>query len=370
MGISQTEIVYTLALQQIPGIGSLLGRKLIERLGSAEAVFRTPAARLESTPGIGPLLAQAIKQHQDISAAESEWQKAEKHGIRLLHFKDVDFPARLKQCPDHPLLLFGKGHLPLNTNRVVAVVGTRGASDYGRLLVEQLVRGLLPYNVLVLSGLAYGIDIHAHRQALAAGLPTVAVLGHGLSRIYPAAHKHTAEKMLETGGLLTECWYDSPPDRENFPKRNRIVAGMADAVVVVEAAENGGALITATIANDYNRDVYAFPGRITDPGHAGCHKLVMQNKAALIGSPADLITAMGWGGLQEETKAGRQGLLFLDLEPDEQRLFDLMPFNQNIGIDELIVLTGWSTSRLSHLLLALEFKGAVRAAPGKLFSRQ
>jgi len=369
MGISQTEIIYTLALQQIPGIGSLLGRKLMERLGSAEAVFRTPANRLESTPGIGPLLAQAIKQYQDISAAEAEWRKAEKHGLQLLHFRDNDFPARLRQCPDHPLILFGKGRLTLNSNRVVAVVGTRAASDYGRLLVEQLVRGLLPYNVLVLSGLAYGIDIHAHRQALAAGLPTVAVLGHGLSRIYPAAHKHTAEKMLETGGLLTECWYDDPPDRENFPKRNRIVAGMADAVVVVEAAENGGALITASMANDYNRDVYAFPGRITDPGHAGCHKLVMQNKAALIGSASDLITAMGWGAVSEKQSLPKQGLLFVDLEPDEQQLFDLMPKQQNISIDDLIVLSGWSTSKLSHLLLALEFKGVVRAAPGKLFLR-
>lgn len=369
MGISQTEIIYTLALQQIPGIGSLLGRKLIERLGSAEAVFRTPASRLESTPGIGPLLAQAIKQHQDIAAAETEWRKTEKHGLRVLHFKDGDFPTRLRQCPDHPLILFGKGNFALNANRIVAVVGTRSASDYGRLLVEQLIRALTPYNVLVLSGLAYGIDIHAHRQALLANLPTVAVLGHGLSRVYPAAHKHTAEKMLETGGLLTECWYDSPPDRENFPKRNRIVAGMADAVVVVEAAENGGALITASMANDYNRDVFAFPGRITDPGHTGCHKLIIHNKAALIGSPTDLIAALGWGVLHEKQPHARQGLLFIDLEPDEQALFDLIPPQQNISIDDLIVLTGWSTSRLSHLLLALEFKGAVNASPGKLFSR-
>lgn len=369
MGISQTEIVYTLALQQIPGIGSLLGRKLIERLGSAEAVFRTPAHRLETTPGIGPLLAQAIKQHQSLTAAETEWNKAEKHGLRVLHFRDTDFPARLRQCADHPLVLFGKGSLPLNANRIVAVVGTRAATDYGRMLTEQLVRGLVPYNVLVLSGLAYGIDIHAHRQALAVGLPTVAVLGHGLSRMYPAAHRHTAEKMLETGGLLTECWYDAGPDRENFPKRNRIVAGMADAVVVVEAAENGGALITASMANDYNRDVYAFPGRITDAGHAGCHKLVMQNKAALIGGAHDLITAMGWAAPVKEQQTARQGVLFLDLEPDEQQLYDLLPFNQAISIDDLILLSGWSTSRLSHLLLALEFKGAVRAAPGKLFSR-
>lgn len=366
--MNQTELLHTLALQLVPGIGSLLGRKLIERLGSAEAVFCSPTARLAATPGIGPALAQALATHHPLGAAETELNKAEKHGIRILHFKDPDFPARLRQCADHPLVLFGKGELPLNMNRMVAVVGTRSATAYGKQLTEELVRGLTPYNVLILSGLAYGIDICAHRAALQQGLPTVGVLGHGLGRLYPAAHRQTADRMLEAGGLLTECWYDAGPDKENFPKRNRIVAGMADAVVVVEAAENGGALITAQLANDYSRDVFAFPGRVHDAYQAGCHKLIMQNKAAMICSAEDLIQAMNWG-TQAETAAPRQRSLFLELEPEEQQLYDVLPEQGWMGMDELCMQTGFSVSKLSHLLLALEFKACLRQAPGKMYGR-
>lgn len=367
--MNQTELLHTLALQLVPGIGSLLGRKLIERLGSAEAVFQTSSARLAATPGIGPALAQALANNRPLPAAETELNKAEKHGIRVMHFKEPDFPARLRQTPDHPLVLFGKGKLPLNMNRVVAVVGTRSATAYGKQLTEELVRGLLPFNVQILSGLAYGIDICAHRAALQHGLPTVGVLGHGLGRIYPAAHKQTAERMLENGGLLTECWYEAGPDKENFPKRNRIVAGMADAVVVVEAAENGGALITAHIANDYSRDVFAFPGRVNDPFQAGCHKLIMLNKAGMICSAADLIAAMNWGTSPEEAPIQRQMSLFLELEADEQVLYDVLPQEGWMGIDDLCVQTGFAVSKISHLLLALEFKAALRQAPGKMYGR-
>lgn len=367
--MNQTELLHTLALQLVPGIGSLLGRKLIERLGSAEAVFQTSSSRLATTPGIGPALAQALANNRQLGAAETELNKAEKHGLRMLHFKDADFPARLRQCADHPLVLFGKGKLPLNMNRVVAVVGTRSATAYGKQLTEELVRGLVPYNVQILSGLAYGIDICAHRAALQHGLPTVGVLGHGLGRMYPAAHRQTADRMLETGGLLTECWYDAGPDKENFPKRNRIVAGMADAVVVVEAAENGGALITAHIANDYSRDVFAFPGRVHDAYQAGCHKLIMQNKAAMICSAENLIEAMNWGSQVETAAVSRQRLLFLELEPDEQVLYDALPEQGWMGIDDLCLQTGFSVSKISHLLLALEFKAALRQAPGKMYGR-
>ncbi len=367
--MNQTEVLHTLALQLVPGIGSLLGRKLIERLGSAEAVFQTSPARLATTPGIGPALVHALAQHRPLAAAETELNKAIKHGLTVLHFRDAAFPARLRQCDDHPLVLFGKGKLPLNSNRVVAVVGTRSATAYGKQLTDELVRGLVPYNVLVLSGLAYGIDIYAHRAALQQGLATVAVLGHGLGRLYPSAHRQTAERMLAEGGLLTECWYDTGPDKENFPKRNRIVAGMADAVVVVEAAENGGALITAHLANEYSRDVFAFPGRVHDAYQAGCHKLIMENKAGMICTADDLVKAMNWAGDVGTKKPLRQGQFFLELEPDEQRLFDFLPQNGWLGIDELCLQTGFSVSRLSHLLLALEFKAVLRQAPGKLYGR-
>ncbi|MFN3530453.1 MAG: DNA-processing protein DprA [Bacteroidia bacterium] len=364
--MNQTEIYYTLALLQLPGIGSLLARKLIERTGSAEAVFKTNRTKLEATPGIGPLLAKSISTHKPFDLVEKELRLVEQHQIQLFHFKDENFPLRLRQCPDHPLILFGKGALPLNVNRIVAVVGTRAATDYGRQLTEALIQGLISLNVLVISGLAYGIDIHAHRLALKHQLPTVGVLGHGLGRIYPAVHKTVAERMLEQGGLLTEFLYDTGPDKENFPKRNRIVAGMADAVVVVEAATNGGALITASIANDYNRDVFAFPGRVGDKYSSGCHALVRNHKAALITSADELCEAMGW--LQSPNKpAAYQTMLFPELEQDEQLVYELLKNQGQMGIDLLSMQVGFSTTRLSHALLGLEFKGLLRALPGKQF---
>lgn len=364
--MNQTEIFYTLSLLQIPGIGSMLARKLIERLGSAEAVFKTGRAKLATTPGIGTLLADVIVKSKPFDIAEKELELVDKHGVKLLHYQSEDFPLRLRQCADHPLILFGKGALPLNANRIVAIVGTRSATDYGRRLTEELVRGLTALNVMVLSGLAYGIDVHAHRMALQNDLPTVGVLGHGLGRIYPANHRQIADKMLDQGGLLTEFLYEVGPDKENFPKRNRIVAGMTDAVVVIEAATNGGALITASLANDYNRDVFAYPGKVHDTYSAGCHKLVRANKAALITSAEDFCEAMGWG-VPVNMSSSRQGLLFPELELDEQMVYDLLKEHQQLGIDMLSLHTSLSTSKLSNVLLGLEFKNMIRSLPGKQY---
>jgi len=364
--MNQTEIFYTLSLLQIPGIGSLLARKLIERLGSAEAVFKVGRTRLETTPGIGTLLAGVITKSKPFDLAESELKLVEKHGLKLLHYQEDDFPMRLRQCADHPLILFGKGELPVNANRIVAIVGTRAATDYGKRLTEELVQGLTALNVMVLSGLAYGIDVHAHRMALQMDLPTIGILGHGLGRIYPAAHRQVADKMLERGGLLTEFLYDIGPDKENFPKRNRIVAGMTDAVVVIEAAINGGALITASLANDYNRDVFSYPGKVHDKYSAGCHKLVRANKSALITSAEDFCEAMGWG-VPIQLSSSRQGLLFPELEQEEQLVHDLLKEHRQMGIDTLSMQTSLSTSKLSNALLGLEFKNMIRALPGKQY---
>lgn len=364
--MNQTEIFYTLSLLQIPGIGSLLARKLMERFGGAEAVFKAGKPKLATTPGIGTLLANTILKSNPFPTAEKELKLVDKHGLKLLHYQEEDFPMRLRQCADHPLILFGKGELPVNANRIVAIVGTRSATDYGRRLTEELVRGLTALNVMVLSGLAYGIDVHAHRMALQMDLPTVGVLGHGLGRIYPASHRQIAEKMIEKGGLLTEFLYDIAPDKENFPKRNRIVAGMIDAVVVIEAATNGGALITASLANDYNRDVFAYPGKVHDKYSEGCHKLVRSNRAALITSAEDFCEAMGWG-VPIPMSSSRQGLLFPELEIDEQLVYDLLKTQQQMGIDHLSMQTLLSTSKLSNVLLGLEFKNMIRALPGKQY---
>ena len=367
--MNQTELFYTLTLLRIPGIGSMLARKLIERMGSAEAVFTAPKGMLGRTPGIGTLLADTVYKFKDFKETERELQRVEQHQLKLFHYGAADFPQRLKQAPDHPLLLFGKGKLPLNSNRMVAVVGTRAATDYGRRLTDELVEGMQAMNITVVSGLAYGIDVLAHRAALKVDLPTIGVLGHGLGRIYPAAHRQTAAQMLEKGGLLTEFMYETGPDKENFPKRNRIVAGMVDAVVVVEAAENGGALITAGLANDYNRDVFAFPGRVSDKYSAGCHALVRNHKAALVCNSTDFLEAMGWIKRSLE-RPQQQPSLFPELNAEEEQIFGLIKTQEQMGIDSLCLQSGFSTARLSNILLSLEFKGLVRSLPGKQYAVQ
>lgn len=368
MSTQQTELLYLIALLQTPGVGNQTARALIQRCGSAEAVVRTNKRLLETVPGIGPKLATAVAQGFSLKMAEKEWLWCEKNDVEIISYTDTAYPQRLRQIPDFPSVIFRKGKTDLNTLRAVAVVGTRRASAYGFELTRQLVLGLSALNVLIVSGLAYGIDVAAHRAALEAGLPTVGVLGNGLARVYPAAHRPLAEKMCEQGALLSELMHNAEPDKENFPKRNRIVAGMVDAVVVVEAAENGGALITADLALGYNRDVFAFPGRVTDAFSAGCHKLIRTNKAGLISDAADLCEALGWQS-NEGLKPQAQRQLFPELSTDEQLIFDLLDQLTPMGIDELGIQAAFSLSRLSNVLLALELKGLIRNFPGKYYGR-
>lgn len=368
MELTQTELLYTLALLQVAGVGNNNARALLAKCGSAEAVFKSKKQLLETIPGIGPKVAAAVRQATPLKLAELELNYILKNNIHPLHYQQADFPQRLKRCADYPLLLFMKGKAELNAQRIIAIVGTRKATPYGLGLSRQLVMDLRALNVTIVSGLAYGIDIAAHRAALEAGLPTVAVLGNGLSRVYPAAHKHVADKMLEKGGLLTELWHQAEPDKENFPKRNRIVAGMVDAVVVVEAAQNGGALITAELANGYNRDVFAFPGRVNEVSSAGTHRLIRQNKAALLTHADELMEALNWLPQQEEVSA-RQMQLFVELDNEEQAVLDLLGLAPQLSVDQLCTQGNLSLSRLASLLLALEFKGLVRALPGKFYCR-
>ncbi len=368
MTSEQTELLYTLALLQVPGVGNNHARALINRCGSAREVFKSNRQLLERVPGIGPRVADAVRRPGSLQLAEAELQYVEKHQIQLLHHQQDTFPQRLKRCADYPLLLFFKGKADLNSHRIIAVVGTRKATPYGIDLCRQLIFGLSALNVTIVSGLAYGIDIAAHRAALEAGLPTLGVLGNGLGRIYPAANRYAAEKMVHQGGLLTELWHEAAPDKENFPKRNRIVAGMVDAVVVVEAAENGGALITAELANGYNRDVFAFPGRVNDAGSAGCHQLIRQNKAALLTSADELLEALNWLPDQKEIPV-RQTQLFAELQPEEQQLLDMLSLAEQLSVDQMCTQGNFTLSRLATVLLALEFKGLVRSLPGKFYKR-
>lgn len=360
---------YRIALSLLPGIGPVLARNLVSYCGGVHEIFRMKRAQLERIPGIGYEKANAISNKDVLERAEKELRFIKKNGVQCLFYLDPEFPARLKNCEDAPVLLFFKGSCDLNAQRVVSIVGTRQNSAYGRDLTENLVEELVKFQVMIVSGLAYGIDIIAHRAALIHEIPTVAVTAHGLDRIYPFAHSASAEKMLKNGGILTEYLSGTIPDRENFPSRNRIVAGMCDATIVIESAERGGALITAEIANAYNRDVFAYPGRVQDVFSQGCHQLVRDNKAMLVTSAHDIAKAMNWDLEEEEKKKKikKQLNLFLELTEEERKLVEILKAEGAVPIDSLSILSSLPVSKVSSLLLHLEFAGVLRSMPGKVY---
>lgn len=354
-----------LALHFIPGVGDRLIRQLITYCGSADRVFNTPKGKLMKIPGIGETTAEAIHTGKCFREAERELLKAEKIGAILLFCTDAGFPSRLRQIPDAPTLLYTRGNMDLENPRTVAIVGTRQATAYGRSCVEELISGLAPFNPLVVSGLAYGIDIHAHKQALKHNLATVGVMGSGLDVIYPGAHRDTALRMMEHGGLITEHPFGTQPDAHNFPARNRIVAALADAVVVVEAAERGGALITADIANGYYKDVFAFPGNVGQSHSIGCNKLIKSNKAHLIERMEDLEYIMNW---KENNRRPSSPLSLDGYDPDEQIVLKVLLENdRQLLIDDLSWKSNIPLSRLASVLLGLEIKSVVTALPGKIY---
>jgi DNA processing protein len=361
--IQQKEIVCLMSLLEVEGVGCTLARKIVETLGSATSAFGTERRFLHTVEGVGHKTSVAIQTFKDFARMERMLERQWKMGARVYPYNHPEYPARLRQCPDHPLL-FGLGRLPMNGRRVLAVVGTRSATSYGRQITQQLVRELAALNVVILSGLALGIDGCAHDAAVRHHLSTIAVLGHGLGRIYPQQHRQLADSMLAEGGLLSEFTFETPPDRENFPKRNRIVAGMADAVVVVEAGRDGGALITASLANDYNRDVFAFPGRVGDRFSEGCHELIRTHRAAIITSSSQLVEAMGWQQALADA-GGVQAQLFPELDVDEQKVLELMRADGVEALDALIIRSRIPLSRLYQATVGLEIKGLVRRLPGR-----
>ncbi|MFN3342860.1 MAG: DNA-processing protein DprA [Flavobacteriales bacterium] len=358
-------LFYTIGLGLLEGIGPVNARKLIAFAGSAEQVFKQKRHQLMRTPGVGEVIASAI--HTGVlERAEKEMEFIRRNKIRASTFLDSAFPQRLKNCEDAPLVLFSLGNTDFNTSRIVSIVGTRQPSEKGKEICATLVEQLAGKGITVVSGLAYGIDICAHRTSLQHAIPTVGVLAHGLDRIYPGAHRSTAEKMLEQGGLLTEFISETNPDRENFPKRNRIVAGMSDATIVIETGNKGGSIITAMLANDYNRDVFAFPGRPGDEKSSGCNRLIKIHRAALTENANDILLTMGW----EENNSKKNAIqipLFPDLDPDEKTIYDLLHENNPTGIDALCMRSNWPMSKVSALLLTMEFKGVVKSFPGKLY---
>lgn len=368
--MKQDEQRYSLALPYVYGLGPIGACALVKAMGSATAVFQRKDELPQLVPGVSHRLVEALDCPDAFRRADEELAFAEKNHIQCIPLMDERYPSRLRECEDAPLSLFYRGNADLNALRVVSMVGTRHATPYGQDICQRFLRDLsaLCPEVLVVSGLAYGIDIHSHRAALQNGFNTVGVLAHGLDRIYPAAHRKTAVSMLEQGGLLTEFMSGTNPDRQNFVKRNRIVAGMSDATIVVESAAKGGALITAELAESYSRDCFAFPGRVGDEFSAGCNALIRKNRAALITSAEDFVKAMGWEMADTPKQEGIQRQLFLDLSDEEEKIVQLLQNNPDgVQINTLVVEVNIPINRVSALLFELEMKGVVRAMAGGIY---
>jgi len=367
---STENLIYKIGITLIRGIGNNLAKNLVAYLGSEEAVFHEKQKTLAKIPGIGEVLSQEIVKQDVLKRAEKELNFIAKNNITPLYFTDKSYPFRLKECADSPVMLYTKGPYDLNQGKLIAVVGTRNATETGKENCKKLIADLAQVrsDFTIVSGLAYGVDICAHKAALEKGMTTVGVVGHGLDRIYPATHRPTAVKMLENGLLVTEYMSETNPDRQNFVQRNRIIAGLCDATVVVESGQKGGALITAELANDYNRDVFAFPGRVTDEWSAGCNALIKNNKASLIESAEDIIKFMNWEPDSKNKRIEIQTSFFTDLSEDEQLIINQLRTNtEGLQLNELALKIGKSISRTSSLLLEMEFKGLVKCLPGNLY---
>lgn len=360
----ENELLYRIALTKVDGIGDSLARNLISFCGSASAVFSEKRSALKKIPGIGSITADKIWQFKDFKSAEIEISHLAKHNITALYYMDKAYPKRLKDFDDSPLLLYTKGNADLNAQRMISVVGTRKSTLYGKMFVSELIAELKDYGVSVISGLAEGTDTNAHKACLKFGLPTIGVLGHGFSTIYPGANRQLAAEMLVDGALLSEFCFYTPGSKENFPKRNRIVAAMCDALIVVESGIKGGSLITAELANQYSKDVYALPGRFNETYSMGCNQLIHGHKAAIISSIPELIRDLGYD--LKKSKPVFNTNLLNSLSTDEQAIVDLLK-NGDMVIDELHFRTGISVSRLAFVLLNLEFNNLISALPGKVY---
>lgn len=364
--MNDSSTYYRIAFHLIEGLGNVTSRRLIQHFGGVREVFD---ARLDEINGVIKLPKRIYEQLHSpelLAAAESEMQFIHDNGIETIWFEDEEYPKRLRQAYDAPILLYKKGDFDLNRGKVVAIVGTRSCTRYGIEKTREFVEGLLPHNALIISGLAYGIDITAHRHAMDNQMTTVGVLGHGLNKIYPAAHRSDADQMCENGGLLTEFPTNVKLVPELFPMRNRIVAALADATIVVEAAAKGGALITAQFAFGYNRDVFALPGRVGDRYSEGCNNLIKQQKAHLLQSVKDIEYIMRWDAMETERTVQKQ--LFVELTSEEQELYDYLENQKTVGMETLMVDLGLPGSILASRLLQMELKGIVRAYPGKKYS--
>lgn len=363
---SKNELRYVLALQRVPNLGDASAKKLIHKLGSAEAVFNEKIKNLSKIDGIGAFKLKDLNKQVQLDAADEELEFIEQEGIELCYFLDKNYPDHLKHCYDAPILLFSKGNIDLKHKKLISIVGTRNATSYGTYNCERLIAELAPLNPVIISGFAYGIDITAHKTALKYNLQTIACLAHGLNQFYPRNHEKYVPRILENGGLFTEFWSSDAFDRTNFLKRNRIIAGLSEATVVIESAEKGGSLVTADIANSYNREVFALPGRISDRMSTGCNDLIKTNQAHLLSLAADLVYLLGWQ-LQDSLPKKVQTELFPTLSEDETLVMNMLRKSEKEELDLIALNCNLPTYKVASLLLNLELKGLVQPLPGKVF---
>lgn len=362
----QKELLYQIALTLVPNIGDVRAKALINHFGNAEAVFNASKKDFQAIEGLGSKAVSSILNFKDFSRAEEEIEFIKKYKITPLFLTDKNYPQRLLNCYDSPPLLYYKGNADLNSSRIIAIVGTRNNNEYGKRVCEKLVEDLMNEDVLVVSGLAFGIDSIAHKAAVKNNIKTVGVLAHGLDRVYPTQNATLAKQMISDGGLLTEFKSNTIPDKQNFPGRNRIVAGISDAIIVVESGVKGGSLITAELANGYNKDVFAFPGRADDTRSEGCNYLIKNNKAALITSANDLLEIMGWKKSQKSSPK-KQRELFIELSANEKVIVDILQTDEQVQIDDLYFKSKLSSSEIAQALLMLEMQGVVSSLPGKIY---
>ncbi|MBQ7180350.1 MAG: DNA-processing protein DprA [Bacteroidaceae bacterium] len=371
--MTEQELIYTMALSRLPSLNLTHQHILLKALGSATAIFEHRRDICDVLPDAHPRMAEALAlMDTHIPRAEEELAFAQSGHVQCIHYNDEAYPARLRECPDAPLIIYYRGTTDFNARHIVSMVGTRKITEYGKDICRQFIKDLksLCPDTVIVSGLAYGVDINCHRAALQNGMPTLAVLAHGLDQIYPRHHRDTAVKMVTQGGLLTEFMSRTNPDKKNFVQRNRIVAGISDATVVVESAAKGGSLITADLAETYHRDVFAFPGRCSDVYSEGCNNLIRQNHAALITSAEAFVETMGWEtaqARQEQLAKGVQQELFPDLSEQEQIIVRALQNVDDMPINILSVNTNIPFAPLSSLLFTLEMKGVVKMLNGSRY---
>jgi DNA processing protein len=363
---TKNELIAMLRLQHVPNIGDVIAKRLIAHCGSPLAIFEENRNHLLKIDGVGTYTLKHLFDTEHLEAAEAELEFILKNDFDCTYFEDVDYPGFLKHCIDGPILLFREGNMDLSERKLISIVGTRQITSYGMAFCEELIASLAPLDPVIVSGFAYGVDIFAQREAMKHGLQTIGCLAHGLNQIYPKVHAKYQQDVLKHGGFMTEFWSTSKPDRENFLKRNRIIAGMTEATIVIESAEKGGSLVTADIAHSYNREVFAVPGRSSDKFSLGCNNLIKQQKAHMLTSAADLLYILGWD-LEKKEVPSLQKQLFVDLDANEQVIYDYLQQKGKQVLDSIALTCQMPIHQVSATLLGMEMKGVVRPLPGKLF---